>query len=70
MAQTSEMLQLFTIPGVLAIDRGKGGLTRLSITAEPASAEIYLHGAHITQFQPRGAAPLLFMSNASLFRIR
>lgn len=32
-----------------------------------AEAHIYLHGAHITHFQPRGAAPVLFMSAHSRF---
>jgi len=57
----------FIIPGVIAIAPGAGGLTRLSITNAHASAELYLHGAHLTRFQPRGHQPLLWMSSASRF---
>jgi D-hexose-6-phosphate mutarotase len=32
-----------------------------------SSAEIYLHGAHVTQFRKRGEPPLLFMSQCSRF---
>jgi glucose-6-phosphate 1-epimerase len=32
-----------------------------------AGAEIYLHGAHVTHFQPHGQKPVLFMSGKSWF---
>jgi D-hexose-6-phosphate mutarotase len=57
----------FSIPGVIAIEPGAGGLTRLAITNQHASAELYLHGAHLTRFQPRGQQPLLWMSSTSRF---
>lgn len=53
--------------GIVRAQAGNGSLTRLLVNSDLASAEIYLHGGHITQFQPRGAAPLLFMSAASSF---
>src|SRR5215210_8275730 len=50
-------------------DRGQGDLERVRINTELASAEIYLHGAHVTHFQPRGADhPVLWMSKSSLFQ--
>ncbi len=55
------------IPGVVAIAPGEGGLTRLAITNAHATAELYLHGAHVTRFQPRGGRALLWMSSASRF---
>jgi len=55
------------IPGVITIGPGDGGLTRLAITNPHASAELYLHGAHLTRFCPRGQQPLLWMSSASRF---
>ena len=55
----------FGIPGVVRIDAGRGSLPRVSVTSDLASAEIYLHGAHLTSFQPRGARPVLFMSEKS-----
>ncbi|MDP9173685.1 MAG: D-hexose-6-phosphate mutarotase [Planctomycetota bacterium] len=67
MAKVEELHRQFGKPGVLRVERGLGGLARICVTGDAASAEIYPHGAHITQFQPRGAAPVLFMSKASLF---
>ncbi|MBC8108819.1 MAG: D-hexose-6-phosphate mutarotase [Anaerolineae bacterium] len=50
-------------------DRGQGNLERIRINTELASAEIYLHGAHITHFHPRGADhPVLWMSKSSVFK--
>ena len=47
--------------------RGKGDLTRMTITAEGGSCELYLHGAHVTSFIPQGAEPVLWMSEKSAF---
>lgn len=43
------------------------GLVRALIETPGAQGEIYLHGAHITQFQPAGHAPVLFVSERSHF---
>ncbi len=56
----------FEIPGILAID-DKHGLTRLKITTNTCSAELYLQGAHLTQWQPRQHQPVLFLSERSSF---
>src|SRR4051812_26214349 len=56
------------IDGVMR-DRGQGNLERIRISTDLASAEIYLHGAHVTHFQPRDSPhPLLWMSKSSLFK--
>lgn len=55
------------IPGVVDLDDGRNGLPRVRVTADLATAEIYLHGAHITSFVPRGAKPVLFLSEKSHF---
>jgi len=57
----------FDVPGIIRIDEGRGSLPRVSITGDQATAEIYLHGAHLTQWTPRGAKPVLFMSEKSWF---
>ncbi len=50
-------------------DRGQGDLERLRINTDLCIAEIYLHGAHVTHFQSRGAAhPVLWMSQSSVFK--
>jgi glucose-6-phosphate 1-epimerase len=64
---TSDLQRRFGVPGVVTIDEGRGALPRVVVTNELASAEIYLHGAHLTAFQPRGARPVLFMSEKSHF---
>lgn len=46
---------------------GKGNLPLLKISTPRSTAEIYLHGAHITHFQKNGEPPLLFMSPQSRF---
>ncbi len=63
----SDLQRRFGVPGVVKIDEGRGGLPRVAVTSDLASAEIYFHGAHLTQFQPRGAKPVLFMSEKSHF---
>jgi glucose-6-phosphate 1-epimerase len=55
------------LPDTVRIEPGQGGLRRLVIGTAQADAEIYLHGAHVTQFQPRGQKPMLFMSGKSWF---
>ena len=55
------------IPGHVSLAAGHGGLPKVSIETPWSSAEIYLHGAHVTGFRKNGEAPLLFMSGASEF---
>ena len=55
------------LPNSVRMDAGRGGLQRLLVETPAAEAEIYLHGAHVTQFQPRGQKPVLFMSEKSSF---
>lgn len=46
---------------------GQGGLTKIQIATAAASAEIYLHGAHITSWIPSGAKEMIFVSESSLW---
>jgi glucose-6-phosphate 1-epimerase len=46
---------------------GRGELPMLEVTSAWSTAEIYLHGAHVTHFQKKGDAPLLFLSQCSRF---
>src|SRR5262245_6922342 len=45
------------------MEGGSGGLERARIDSARAEAHIYLQGATVTHFQPRGAAPVLFLSS-------
>jgi D-hexose-6-phosphate mutarotase len=49
------------------MEKGSGGLDRVVIEGADAEAHVYLHGAHVTHFQPRGARPVLFVSRKSHF---
>src|SRR5579862_2718873 len=55
------------LPDSVRLEPGQGGLPRLLIQSPAATAEIYLHGAHVTRFQQNGRKPLLFMSEKSWF---
>jgi glucose-6-phosphate 1-epimerase len=55
------------IPGRVLFSDGNGDLPRLEINTAWSSAEIYLHGAHITHFQNKNGPPVLFLSQLSRF---
>ena len=66
--QTAEDLtKKFGIEGVFSFDQGPGGLVRARVHTAAAEAEIYLHGAHVTGWTPRGQQPVLFLSKRSEF---
>src|ERR1039458_4682278 len=60
-------LRKFEIPGRVTFANGRGGLPKINTTPGRSTAEIYLHGAHITGFQKNGEPPLLFLSRLSHF---
>jgi glucose-6-phosphate 1-epimerase len=64
MKRASDFLR-HEIPGVAKFIDTSGGLVRLDITTALATAEIYIHGAHVAAFQPVGQAPGLFLSSKS-----
>jgi glucose-6-phosphate 1-epimerase len=67
MSQKIEQFVQHEIPGRVAITIGNGGLRKIGVTTNFSTAEIYLHGAHITGFQKNGEPPLLFLSKKSDF---
>jgi D-hexose-6-phosphate mutarotase len=58
---------MLKLPDSVRLEERQGKLRRLTIQSAKADAEIYLHGAHVTHFQPRGQKPVLFMSGKSWF---
>lgn len=62
-----DRLKRFEIPGRVTLLEGNGELTKIEITTDWSTAEIYLHGANVTDFQKKGDAPLLFTSQFSRF---
>ena len=57
----------FEIPGSVAIVLGNNGLPKVVVTSKHSTAEIYLHGAHVTHFQKNSEPPVIFMSAKSYF---
>lgn len=56
------------IPNRVTLSTGKGDLPRVTILSDWSTAEIYLHGAHVTHFQKTGEPPVLFMSQKSRYQ--
>src|SRR5258705_288058 len=54
-------------PGRVAFMDGRGDLPMIEVSTAWSTAEIYLHGAHVTHFQRAGGPPLLFLSQCSRF---
>ncbi len=67
MLKIEQLQEKFGVDGAVRIEAGRGSLPKIAVATDLASAEIYPFGAHVTQFQPRGAAPVLFLSRSSFF---
>jgi glucose-6-phosphate 1-epimerase len=57
----------FDIPDALRLESAPGGLAHATISTLAAEASIYLQGAHVAHWTPRGQRPVLFLSPRSLF---
>ncbi len=53
--------------GHVAFVDGRGDLPMLEVKTPWSTAEIYLHGAHVTHFKKHDEPPLLFLSQCSRF---
>jgi glucose-6-phosphate 1-epimerase len=62
-----ELQARYGIPGAVRFEIGTNRLIRAIIDTPQAEALVYLHGAHVTHYQPRGDRPVLFMSERSRF---
>jgi D-hexose-6-phosphate mutarotase len=67
MQNIDNLNQQFSIPGHIDFVEGPGGLTIARINNDIASAEIALQGAHLFSWQPRGAAPVIWLSPDARF---
>src|SRR5438128_2104237 len=54
-------------PGRITFLDGQGEMPMLEISTAWSTAEIYLHGAHVTQFKKKDEPSLLFLSQCSRF---
>ncbi len=59
--------QQFAVPNAIVIESGINGLPRITIANTLGAAHVYLHGAHVTHFQPAGEQPVLWVSKESNF---
>jgi glucose-6-phosphate 1-epimerase len=57
----------FAIANALRVETGPGGLTRFVVANQLADAVIYLHGAQVMHFQPRGCRPVLWASPTTVY---
>ena len=57
----------FGISNILRFETAPGGLIRAVVSGPQADATIYTHGAHVTDWTPRGERPVLFTSSKSHF---
>jgi glucose-6-phosphate 1-epimerase len=64
---TQELNQQFGIASALTFENTPGGLVRAVVSTAQAEAVVYLQGAHVAHWTPRGQQPLLFVSSKSLY---
>ena len=64
---TAEQFRPIEIEGRVTVLEGNGELLKIEATTERSAAEIYLHGAHVTDFRRKGEPPVLFLSRCSRF---
>lgn len=58
----------FQIPGALIFETGAGGFIFAKMATPGASADVCLHGAHVTSFIPTGQEEVLWLSPDAVFR--
>jgi glucose-6-phosphate 1-epimerase len=68
MAAEQNLANQFDIPSALRYEDAPGGLARAVVSTPAAEADIYLQGAHLAHWTPRGQRPVLFVSPKSLFQ--
>lgn len=66
--QIDELNAQFAITEHVCFSAGENGLAKMQINNALASAEIYLQGAHITAFQPKGQQDVLWLSPLAQFQ--
>jgi len=57
----------FNIQDAVRLEETPGGLIRAAVCTPEAEADVYLQGAHVTNWTPRTHRPVLFVSPRSLF---
>ncbi len=65
MTDFAELEKRFAIPGVLGFEKTASGMMLARVTTPTAKATVYMQGAHLTDWQPVGQRPVLFLSAKS-----
>ena len=68
MAMVAELNAAFEMDGALRFEEGDGGLLCAQVSTSACTATVYLHGAHLTHWQPAGEKPVIFLSEQSAFQ--
>ena len=56
-----------TLPSTVRAETGQGGLPMLAVDAPAGTAQVYLQGAHLVSWVPRGGRPVLWMSSRAAY---
>jgi tagaturonate reductase len=56
-----------SLPPGIRLVTAQGGLPAVEVAIDSATALVYLHGAHVAQWTPAGAEPVLWMSGHGAF---
>ena len=67
MANVAELQEKFAIPGVLGFEKTASGLVAARVTTPAAEATIYMQGAHLTHWKPKGEEAAIFLSQRAEF---
>jgi glucose-6-phosphate 1-epimerase len=65
--QADKLAAEFGIAGILRFEDTDEGLVKATIACDGAEAELFLQGAQLTRWAPRGERPVLFLSERSAF---
>lgn len=56
-----------SLPAGVSLVEGRGGLPALRVNTPACTGEVYLHGAHVTEWAPAGSEQVLWLSEKSEF---
>ncbi|MFW6058968.1 MAG: D-hexose-6-phosphate mutarotase [Phycisphaeraceae bacterium] len=59
--------QQFGLPDAVRFESAEGGLTRAVLTSPTARGIVYLHGAHVSAYQPADQPEVFYLSQGSAF---
>jgi glucose-6-phosphate 1-epimerase len=64
----SDLNTRFGIPGAAKVVAGNGGLAKVVVSTPNATGEMYLHGGHVTSWNPKGASEVFYCSPHSFWQ--